>query len=263
MRISPPVRMKRSGSGAKDSAMWRDSHCLVEHLRLHALGQGAAAGLHHVPAAAVVEGHRQRDAVVVLGQLLGVLPGAPQLVGDGRAVADDADAHAVAGQLGEVLGDRHQHQAHQARDFLGGALPVLGREGEDGEVAHAAVGEGIRRRAPARPRPACGRRSAACSAGAPSGRCRPSPRPRGAARPAHRHRLGTSAFASPWRCSGRVLGQGQFGHRHGGQDGGFRPPSPPLPCRARGGRSRRWCGRSGAALRPGRGARRPRPRPCP
>ena len=61
------------------------------------------------------------------------------------AVADDADAHAVAGELGEVLRDRDEHQAHQAGDLLARPLPVLGREREHGQVLDAAVGAGVHR----------------------------------------------------------------------------------------------------------------------
>ncbi len=69
-----------------------------------------------------------------------MLPGVAQLVGDLAAIADDADADAVAGQLGEVLGDRDQHQPHQPGDFFGRPLPVLRREREHGQVLDAAIG---------------------------------------------------------------------------------------------------------------------------
>ena len=142
MRTSPPVRMNRSGSGAYASAMSDDS-AARRALGGHARRDGLAAGLHDVPAAAIVEGHRQRDARVVRGAALGLVPGGAHLVVDRAAVADDADAHALLGQLGQVLRHRHQHQAHQAGDLFARALPVLGREREHREVFDAAVGAGL------------------------------------------------------------------------------------------------------------------------
>src|SRR5574337_596290 len=94
------------------------------------------------------EGARKFVEVTVEGvrrARLGLLPGVAQLLRDLLAVADDAHAHAVAGHLRQVLGHRDQHQAHQPRDLVVRALPVLRREGEDRQVLHAAVGEGVDR----------------------------------------------------------------------------------------------------------------------
>ena len=100
-------------------------------------------GLHQVPAATVVEGHRQGDAGVVLGQLLGLIPGRTQPVRQAITLADDDDSNPVTGQLGEVLGHRHEHQAHQARHLVLGSLPVLRRKSEHGEVLDTAIGAGL------------------------------------------------------------------------------------------------------------------------
>jgi len=117
--------------------------CFGDLLGLQAGSDSLAAGLHHVPAATVVEGHRQGDAGVVLGGLLGFGPGRTQAIRHGIAVTHDDNLDAITGQLAQVFGDGHQHQAHQARDFVFGALPVLGREGKHGEVLDAAVGTGV------------------------------------------------------------------------------------------------------------------------
>jgi hypothetical protein len=116
---------------------------LVEVLGLDAADHRLPARLDDVPAAAVVEGDRQVDPGVVAGAVLGVLPGLAQLVRDLGAVADDADANAVAGELGEVLRDGDEDQAHQAGDLFARPLPVLGREREHGQVLDAAIGAGV------------------------------------------------------------------------------------------------------------------------
>jgi hypothetical protein len=111
--------------------------------------------------------------------VLGLGPGGAQAFRDRVAVTDDADAHAVARQLAQVLGQRHQHQAHQAGDLFLGALPVLGRERKHGQVLDASVGTRVAPPSPARPRRPCGRRSAASGASWPNGHCRPSRWPHG------------------------------------------------------------------------------------
>jgi hypothetical protein len=78
-------------------------------------------------------------------RVFGAVAGLAQLLRQLRTVTDHADAHAGTVELGEVLLDRDEHQAHQERHLLGRALPVLGRERKNGEVLDAPVGAGEHR----------------------------------------------------------------------------------------------------------------------
>ena len=60
IRTSPPVRMKGSDGTKSSPCAW--TGVFVEVLRAMPSAIARRVGLHDVPAAAVVEGHRQRDA---------------------------------------------------------------------------------------------------------------------------------------------------------------------------------------------------------
>jgi hypothetical protein len=59
------------------------------------------------------------------------------------ALADEMQPHAVAAEPGHLAAERADHEFHQARHFLDRTVPVLGREREHREHAHAAVGTGL------------------------------------------------------------------------------------------------------------------------
>ena len=58
-------------------------------------------------------------------------------------VADDVQAHALLFQLADFAFQRLHEQAHQQGHFFGGTAPVLGTEGEQGQVAHAGPAAGL------------------------------------------------------------------------------------------------------------------------
>src|SRR5262249_7826890 len=66
---------------------------------------------------------------------------------DARPLADDADAHAVLVQLGQVAPDEALHQPHQVVDLARRPRPVLRREAVDGEILHAELDGGAHRAA--------------------------------------------------------------------------------------------------------------------
>src|SRR5690554_2818485 len=91
-----------------------------------------------VPASAVVGGHGQHQAVVAGRQRLGLLDEPDDRRIEARQVADDTETHAVLVQAPHLVLQRAHEQLHQERDFLGRTAPVLGTEGEQGQVVDAA-----------------------------------------------------------------------------------------------------------------------------
>ena len=104
--------------------------------------EDAAHGLEDFVASAVVEGDVEGYAGVVAGDLFGAGDGVLQAGVQGVRVAevDEADAGFVEGPgLGfNFLGE----DGHQAVDFVGGAAPVFGGEGVEGDYGDAAFSEG-------------------------------------------------------------------------------------------------------------------------
>ena len=76
-------------------------------------------------------------ALAVGGLALGPLHPLQQRLGDAVAAADEAHPHALVAQLGRLALDPLGEHPHQARDLLGRARPVLGRERVDGQLLDA------------------------------------------------------------------------------------------------------------------------------
>ena len=96
-----------------------------------------AGGVGELGATAVVDAHRQREHVVVAGQLLGDLQlldhRAPQPWGAARP----AHAYAELVHLVATAPDHVAVEAHQELHLVGGARPVLGGEGVRRDRLHA------------------------------------------------------------------------------------------------------------------------------
>ena len=141
MRISPLVRMSRSGSGmpAVSSAPFSAPTLMSSGFSVPAsnlLGERARR-LGDLGAGAVVEGDDERDRLIVARQLHRLVDQRHQLGLDVGALADDADLDAGLVQLGEVAADEALHQPHQIVDLVDRARPVLGREAVEREVGDA------------------------------------------------------------------------------------------------------------------------------
>src|SRR5665213_2053000 len=98
-----------------------------------------------VGAAAIVEGDLQQEAVVVLRAGLRPLDDLQYVRAQPRAAADNADAHALAVQPGQVGLHIELEQGHELGDLMGGSAPVLGRKAEDGQLVDAQAGRGLDR----------------------------------------------------------------------------------------------------------------------
>jgi hypothetical protein len=90
-------------------------------------------------ARAVIEGHDQREPVIVAGEVLGLLQQEANVAIEIVAFADDAHAHIAVVQLGEVLADEAAQEPHQIGDLRGRTRPVLRAEGEDRQKGNAEV----------------------------------------------------------------------------------------------------------------------------
>ena len=75
-------------------------------------------------------------------QVLGLVEQDRDVAGQSTPLADDADPDVVGVQLGKIMADEALQKAHEVRDFLGRAPPVLGREAVDGQVADAEIAGG-------------------------------------------------------------------------------------------------------------------------
>jgi hypothetical protein len=240
MRISPPVRMNRSGSGAKTAPC-----AATARPRRSARAAGPsprpAAGLHHVPAAAVVEGHRQRDAGVV-GVSSRPRPRRRAACRTPRCGRRRCGCARRRRQLAQVLGDGHQHQAHQPGDF------VVGRFQFSDEKANT-----VRYSTP-RSAQALMTLHQRIHALLVAEEARHVALLGPAAVAVHhdghmaRHRHSPRGIANSCGDAGRTWGSPMAAQTA--------ITSASLPCTS--GRSRRSCGRSASAPRPARGARRPR-----
>src|SRR6267378_113524 len=100
--------------------------------------------LHQIPAAAIVCGNRERKPHIVRGELLGAAREFDHARPEGRDIADYLEAHLVLVQpLGFLFQGCHE-QLLERRNLFGGPAPVLGAEGEQGQVFDAAIGACIR-----------------------------------------------------------------------------------------------------------------------
>jgi hypothetical protein len=132
----------------------------------------AARGIDDLRAAAVVEGHEQRDALVAVGLLLRPAHLLEQLGLDALAAADEAHAHALGVQLRRLGEDALGEHPIRALTSSGGTRPVLRRERVDRQLAHAEVAAS-RSRALTVSAPAWCPRDREPRAAAPSDRCHP------------------------------------------------------------------------------------------
>src|SRR6267154_1174144 len=97
-------------------------------------------GLHQIPAAAVVGCNRERESHVARGEFFGAVRELDHARPEGRDIADDLQAHLVLVQaLGFLLQGGHE-QLLERRNLFGGSAPVLGAEGEKGQVFDADIG---------------------------------------------------------------------------------------------------------------------------
>lgn len=107
------------------------------------VGLPALHGLHDVQLAAVVDG----DVELQAGAGGGLFFGAGDQALDGGAeaafVANDAQLHALGFQGRHFALQVAAQQGHEAGHFVGGAAPVFGAEGEDGEALHLALCAGF------------------------------------------------------------------------------------------------------------------------
>ena len=81
------------------------------------------------------------------GARLGVVDDAGDIGLQARAFADDAHAHAFARQPVQIARHIEPQQIEQRAHFLGGPAPVLGREAEHRQIAHAQFAGGLDRAA--------------------------------------------------------------------------------------------------------------------
>ena len=131
MRCSPPVRMNRSGSGAKRERQIRRQMRFVEAAGVaRVLREHAVDRLHDVPAPAVVGGDRQREAVFAA-----VSCSASSISATRRGSKLDRSPTTLrrmrfSCSLATSLLERAHEQLHQERDFVGRTAPVLAAEGE-------------------------------------------------------------------------------------------------------------------------------------
>ena len=98
------------------------------------LGHGVADRARDFVLAGVGEADVQDGVAVVLGQIHGAVDGLQDVGLDELALAQDADAGAVALQQLAVLGELCEldfEHVHQGVDFVFGALEVLDTEGVD------------------------------------------------------------------------------------------------------------------------------------
>src|SRR5271165_81908 len=100
----------------------------------------ASRGVEYLRAAAVVEGHEHRDALIRLRELFGPAHLLGQARIDARAAPDEAHAHTFAVELGGFASDAIGEHLHQALDLGGRPRPVLGRERVHRELLDAELG---------------------------------------------------------------------------------------------------------------------------
>ena len=120
---------------------------LAQRLGFAALAQRGMRAVHVGPhsveqlhAAAIVHGHDQRHPVVVLRLLPRLREGVARLLGQLVGAPDGHHAHVLFVQAVHLGQHRGGEQVHEADDLVLRALPVLGRERVDGQIAHAHVG---------------------------------------------------------------------------------------------------------------------------
>ena len=89
------------------------------------------------------------------------------------ALADDAHAHVVAVQLGEIVADEAAQQAHEIADFRLRPRPVLRAEREEGEDLDAEFAGRAHRAAQRLDAAPVAFAARQARAGRPSGRCHP------------------------------------------------------------------------------------------
>src|SRR5688572_21618454 len=94
-----------------------------------------AEGVQELVAAAVVEGHQQREAGVGPRLVHDVVDAAAHRHGHTTAAADHAEAHVALHQLGQLAIDRLLQEPHQRRDLVFRPIPVLRRERVERQVA--------------------------------------------------------------------------------------------------------------------------------
>ena len=184
-RCSPDVRQTRSASGELGDVEVLGEGLLVDLVGVEPAGGDLAGdrpgGVGELGAAAVVDAHRQRQHVVVAGQLLGDLELLDHRPPQPRGPAGPADPDAELVHLVAAAADHVAVEAHQEPHLVGRARPVLGGEGVRRDRLHADLDgalDHVEQRVLAAAR---GRPCAAARAAWPSGRCRPSRSRRAAA----------------------------------------------------------------------------------
>ena len=112
---------------------------LVDLLGVDAALDDPPGRLDQLGAAAVVERDPQVDARVQLGAVLHRVHAPAQLLGGAVAAADEAHAHSLLGEIGQLALDRLGEDLHQRVDLVLRARPVLGREREHRQVVDAEI----------------------------------------------------------------------------------------------------------------------------
>src|SRR5262249_5009077 len=112
-------------------------------------GDGAqrqsSGGPRNLVATPVVEGDRQVEAIVAGRALLGARDDAAELGAQRLSLAGDADAHAFLEQPLEIGLDEAAHELEEVVPLGRGAIPILGREAEQGEPLGAELAGGLDR----------------------------------------------------------------------------------------------------------------------
>jgi hypothetical protein len=178
-RRSPPVRIRRSTSGAGPASCIAAPRRAANAARSSDAGsRGAAAHrvacrLHDRVAGRVVERDAQAQLLAARGGRLRPVDGAAQRRIESVAPADHREPHAVGDAARGLALQVALEEAHEAAHLVLGPAPVVAREGVERQRVHAPR---------AAPRPRCGarrgrrrdaRRRAVVRARSPSARCRP------------------------------------------------------------------------------------------
>ena len=91
-------------------------------------------GAAHLIAAAIIQGNRQMQLVIFSGHQFKIVHHLDQGRLKAHAIPDETHPHPCLDQGLGFTGQIPPEQAHEARNFCLGALPVFGRKGENRQV---------------------------------------------------------------------------------------------------------------------------------
>src|SRR5579875_2557690 len=118
-------------------------HLLINLLDRYPLGGDALDRIHDLAPSTVVEGDRKRDPIVVSREIDGM----PDFLLKSRIehveMPKVSEPYAGLVQGAELAAQVDPRQAHQRPHFVVGPAPILGRESEQRNEAHAMVAEAL------------------------------------------------------------------------------------------------------------------------